>query len=137
MVIHPQVSHLNGIILVTLVAKFTGESTDETDRQRISSYGDPLINLGGTFVDGEFTFSTGAPEVWANLTTDMHKHPVRFMTQLPEGETSLGALDVLTANPVHAAETYVPTIGTRIALAMTQLRAKTPAKLVSLSDTTV
>ena len=137
MVIHPQVSHLNGVILVTLVAKFTGEATDETDRQRISAYGDPLINLGGTFVDVEFSFSTGSPEVWAGLTTNMAAHPIRFLAQLPAGETLQGRLDVLTADPIHAAQVYVPAVCSRITTAMTALRTKTPAQLVSLSDVTV
>ena len=138
--IHPSVTHLNGIVTVALAAQFTGALTDADDRARISSYGDPLVNLGGSFSDGDptpFTLVTGSTEVWVPLTTRMQDRAIRFMTQLPAGEGVVGPLDVITSDPVKAAGVYVPAIQARIAGIMASLRAKTPAKLATLSDSTV
>lgn len=51
MKIHPVVQHLNGAVTVALQASFVGDNTDTTDKQRIGAYGDPLVNLVGTFSD--------------------------------------------------------------------------------------
>ena len=145
MKIHPQVTHLNGVITVTLVPQFIGADTDADDAARISAYGDPQINLGGSFSDGAptpFTFVTGHPEVWVGLMQQMQYRPARFMTQLPTpqaGEPApvQGPLDVITNDPVRAATTYATTVQARIAAAMTALRARTPVKLTTLPDLTV
>ena len=113
---------------------------DEDDRLRISSYGDPLINLGGTFSDGTtpnpFVVTTSTPEIWVGLIAGLQNKPVRFMSQLPNGQPQ-GILDVVTSDPVKAAQVYVPAIQARISSAMTALRAKSPTKLTTLSDSTV
>lgn len=145
MKIHPQVTHANGIVTVLITPQFIGDPTDQDDRDRITAYGDPLINMGGSFSDGAptpFTFATAAPEVWAKLTTEMQGKAVRFMTQLPlavAGQPApvAGPLDIITSDPVKAATTYVTALQARIATAMGALRLKTPAKLATLPDTTV
>lgn len=146
MKIHPQVTHLNGVITVTLVPQFVQESTDADDAARISAYGEPRVNLGGSFSDGAiptpFTFTTGHLEVWAGLMTSMPYRAARFMTQLPtpvagEAIPVQGPLDVITNDPVKAATVYATAIQARVAAVMTALRTKTPAKLTTLSDLTV
>jgi hypothetical protein len=145
MKIHPQITHLNGIVSVVFTAQFVGDPTDASDRDHITAYGDPLVNLGGSFSDGAtptpFTFSTGSPEVWTHLTTEMQGKVVRFMSQIPpaqNGQSALaGPLDVVTSDPVTAATLYVTAIQARIATVMGQLRLKSPAKLSSLPDSIV
>ena len=140
MKIHPQITHLNSVVTVTLVPQFIGDLTDDEDRLRISSYGDPLINLGGTFSDGAtpapFVIQTTAPEIWVGLISGLQNKPVRFMSQITSGQLQ-GALDVVTSDPVRAAQIYVPAIQARIAAVMSALRLKSPTKLTTLSDSTV
>ena len=146
MKIHPQVTHLNGVITVTLVPQFVQEATDADDAARISAYGDPQVNLGGSFSDGAtptpFTFVTGYLEVWVGLMTGMQYRAARFMTQLPTPQAgdpipAQGPLDVITNDPVKAATLYASSIQARILAVMTTLRAKTPAKLTTLPDLTI
>ena len=145
MKIHPQVTHLNGIVSVVLVPQFVQEATDADDSARISAYGEPKINLGGAFSVGAptpFLFNTGAPEVWASLMTEVPYRAARFMTQLPTPQAgdpipAQGPLDVITNDPVKAATLYASSIQARILAVMTTLRAKTPAKLTTLPDLTI
>lgn len=145
MKLHPIVQHLNGIVMVTLQAQFVGDATDATDKQRISAYGDPKVNMAGTFVDpldGTFTFQLGAPEVYKGITTELLSNNVKFMTQLPIGipgqpTPSLGALDCITSDPTRAAGVYNTVMATRITASMTTLRAKTPTQLTTLPDATI
>jgi hypothetical protein len=142
MLVHPVVSHQNSIVSVQLNAKFVGDITDADDQRRIAAYGDPLINLGGTFVDSGFTFNTTASDYYVKLTTEMSSKAIRFFQAIPQaapGQTAaqLGPLDVVTADPVHAATYYTTQIGNRIQAAMVTLRALTPASLTSLSDRTI
>ena len=138
MKVHPQVTHMNGIITVALIPQFIGDETDDNDRARIGAYGQPMINLGGSFSDDQtptpFTFSTGSPEVQAGVITAMPNMPARFMSENP---TSQGSLDVITPNPVLAATIYAAAIQARVATAFQALRALTPEKLTSLPDQTV
>lgn len=145
MKIHPEITHLQGIVSVTLKAQFVGDATDDDDRRRIAAYGDPLVNLGGQFTglgDPAPIYATTSAEVWVGLTQGMPKRTIRFMTQLPEAApgqlpATLGPLDVLTSDPVGGATVYVTAIQARVASAMATLRAKTPIQLTSLPDTTV
>lgn len=145
MKIHPEVTHLNGIVSVSLKAQFLGDATDADDRARMSAYGAPLINLGGQFSgvgDPAPVYVTGAPEVWVKLDTELSGKVTRFMTRLPDAVAGQptpvqGPLDVITPDPVAAATAYVTAIQARIASAMGVLRLKTPVKLSSLPDTTV
>lgn len=145
MKIHPEIVHLNGVVSVVLKPQFLGDPTDADDRARIAAYGDPKVNMGGQFAgtgDPAPIYTTGAPEVWVALTTEMPSKVVRFMTRLPDAvlgqpAPAQGPLDVITTDPVAAATVYVAAIQARIASAVGALRLKSPAKLVSLPDTTV
>lgn len=145
MKIHPEITHLQGIVSVSLKAQFVGDVADDDDRRRIAAYGDPLVNLGGQFTglgDPAPIYATGAPEVWVGLTQEMPKRTVRFMSKLPDPAPGLptptqGPLDVITSDPVGGATVYVAAIQARIASAMTTLRGKTPVQLTFLPDTTV
>jgi hypothetical protein len=141
MKLHPVVQHLGGIVTVTLQASFVGDPNDTTDKQRISAYGDPKVNLAGTFT-GSPSFTMGSNEYYKGITTEMMNYSVRFMTQLPpavagQPATTLGALDCITSDPVGAATVWSTVMADRITQAMTTLRAKTPAQLATLSDSTV
>lgn len=151
MLIHPVVQHLGGTVTVTLQASFVGGqtgatgATDDSDKARIAAYGDPRVNLGGTFVDPTdalFTFQMGSQENLRGVTTEMMSYPAHFMTQLPitpAGSTPsvLGPLDCITSNPVKAATAWSAVMADRIGQAMTVLRAKTPPQLSTLPDSTV
>jgi len=142
MKIHPVVTHLNGIVSVSLSAVFDGALTDADDQSRIQAYGDPKINLGGNFADAaqpQFTFSTPGSEVWAALTTELQGRVARFMKVQPpvapgQAPTVPGPLDVITMDPVHAATVWTTAIQSRIATAVGQLRQVQPPKLSSLPD---
>lgn len=139
MLFHPQVTHLNGVVSLSFIVNFVGDATDIEDRERISSYGEPLVNLGGVFANGTaFQFKTGAPELWVKITTEMPSKTIRFMTQLPStGNTTPGPLDVLTADPILAATIYAQQMQQRVLSVMAELRQKIPAKFASLPDATI
>jgi hypothetical protein len=145
MQIHPVVQHLNGQVMVTLQPSFVGDADDVTDKARILAYGDPKVNLGGTFVDpldNTFTFALGTPELYKGITTEISNFTAKFMTQLPVGTPGQpapqqGVLDCITSDPVHAATSYSTVMSTRILDSLTILRAKTPPQLSSLPDSTV
>jgi hypothetical protein len=145
LILHPTVTHQNSIVSLQLTPKFTGDVTDATDQQRIGAYGDPLINLGGTFadpLDGTFTFSTTSSDYYAKLTTELPSKAVRFFKSLPQSTSSqtitqLAPLDIITSDPVRAAGVYNGLIGNRVQAAMTTLRALTPVALTTLPDKTV
>jgi len=143
--VHPTITHQNGIVNVQLTATFVGDVTDATDKQRITAYGDPFVNMGGTFVDPNdptFTFNTGASDYNVRVTTEMSSKLARFLKSLPlttpgTAPSQLGPLDVVTSDPVRAATIYNTIMGDRIQVVMTALRALTPPALTSLPDKTV
>lgn len=145
MFLHPVVNHLGGIVSVTLQASFVGDATDQTDKERISAYGDPQVNMAGTFVDpgdSSYSFSLGSQEVYRGITTEMLLYPARFMVNLPEttiGQppTVQGPLDSVVMAPTRAASVWSTVMADRITQAMTTLRAKTPAQLTTLPDSTI
>lgn len=144
MLLHPVVTHQNNIVNVQMTTKFTGEVTDAGDQQRIAAYGDPIINLGGTFVDpmdSSFSFSTAASDYYVKMTSEMSSKATRFFKSLPQTVSGqapvLAPLDVITTDPVRAATLYNSIIGDRVNNAMVALRALTPASLTSLPDKTV
>jgi hypothetical protein len=86
MQVQPSVTQVNGIVTVTMKAAFVGDPTDATDQQRITAYGDPIVNLGGLFTDpndASFKFTFPAQQKFVGITTAMANYPVRFMTALP------------------------------------------------------
>jgi len=148
MKIHPVVQHLNNIVTVTLQPSFVGDVTDASDRQRIAAYGDPIVNMSGTFTDSvsmqTFTFSVAGSTYNVGITTALSSSPVRFMSALPvalPGQPAVvqGTLDCITGStvtPVNAATAWAAEMDTRILAAMTSLRAITPAQLTQLPDAT-
>ena len=144
MLIHPLVQQLNSVVSVTLQPSFVGDSTDTTDKQRIAAYGDPKVNLGGSFTDpsDSFTFTMLSAEYWKGISTELNCNTARFMTQLPpsipgQPTPKQGPLDCITSDPVHAATYWTTAMQTACGVTMNALRAKTPPQLSSLPDATV
>ena len=144
MLIHPVVTQLNSVVSVTLQASFNGAGTDVTDKQRISAYGDPKVNMGGAYVDpmSPFTFNMMAAEYWKGITTEMSLNTANFMTQLPVGipgqpVPKQGPLDCITSDPVLAATLWTAAVQVACGSSMTVLRAKTPPQLSTLPDANV
>ena len=148
MKIHAIVSQSNGIISVTLQALFVGDPTDQTDKQKIAAFGDPVVNIAGTFVDPNnpsFTFQFPTTELWVGITTQMSSQTARFMEALPapvnpnQPAPIQGPMDCVTINPSEAATAWANVLmapGTgRIAQAMMQLRSNT--LVPTIPDTTV
>ena len=142
MLIHPLVQQLNSVVSVTMQASYTGDATDATDKQRIAAYGDPKINLGGSFTDPAipaFTFNMLAGEYWKGITTEMGLHTARFMTQLPSPQHGQPMpkqlpLDCITSDPVHAATVWAAAMQALCGTSMTALRAVVPPQLSTLPD---
>ena len=131
------VSQANGVISVTIQALFVGDPTDPTDKQKIAAFGDPVVNIAGTFADPSnptFTFQFPLTEMWVGVTTQLSSQTVRFMEALPspvnpnQPAPIQGPLDCVTQNPSEAATAWAnimmaPVTG-RIAQAMQQLRSQ-------------
>jgi hypothetical protein len=86
MKVTPVLSQANGIIQVIMAASFVGDSTDATDQARIAAFGDPLVDLAGTFTDPnntQFSFTFPASQLFVGITTQMQNFAARFMVQLP------------------------------------------------------
>jgi hypothetical protein len=131
------VTQANGIISVILQALFVGDPTDATDKAKIAAFGDPQVNIAGTFTDPNnlsFTFAFPTTEMWVGVTTQLSSLTARFMEALPnQGNPNQpapvqGALDCVTQNPSEAATAWANILmapGTgRIAQAMMQLRSQ-------------
>lgn len=130
------VAQSNGIISVTLQALFVGDQTDASDKAKIAAFGDPVVQIAGTFVDPNnpsFTFAFPLTELWVGVTTQMSSYTARFMEALPgpvnpnQPAPIQGPLDCVTQNPSEAAQAWanilmMPGTG-RIAQAMMQLRS--------------
>ena len=137
MKLHPVVTHINGVVTVTLETSFIGDADDATDKQRILAYGDPKVNMSGTFTDSgdpAFSFSFSTPELYRGVTTQMSSTSARFLVS-PDGPST--PLDTITPDPVRAAGVWVSGMASRITQAMTTLRAKTPTQLQTLPDSTI
>jgi hypothetical protein len=130
------VSQSNGIISVTIQALFVGDQTDATDKAKIAAFGDPQVNIAGTFADPSnpsFTFQFPTTELYVGITTQLSSYTARFMEALPSAQNPnqpapiQGPLDCVTINPSEAAVAWaniLMTPGTgRIAQAMMALRA--------------
>jgi len=133
MQLHPQVTQANGIISVKLIASFVGDPTDATDTQNIAAFGDPQVNLAGTFADPNnpaFTFLFPATDIFVGITTQMSSKTARFMLALPSPQNPnqpapiQGELDCITTNPSEAAEAWYEVMTTRIQQSMNILRQK-------------
>jgi hypothetical protein len=131
------VSQSNGIISVTIQALFVGDQTDATDKAKIAAFGDPQVQIAGSFSDPSnpsFTFQFPTTELWVGITTQLSSYTARFMEALPGPQNPnqpapiQGPLDCVTINPSEAAVAWaniLMTPGTgRIAQAMMALRSQ-------------
>ena len=131
------VTQANGIISVQLQPTFVGDSTDQTDKQKIAAFGDPTINIAGNFTDPSnpsFTFLFPTTELWVGITTQLSSQVVRFMEALPQAMNPnqpapiQGPLDCITPNPSEACTAWCNIMMNaatgRIAQAMQQLRSQ-------------
>jgi hypothetical protein len=144
MQLHPQVSQANGIISVKLIATFVGDPTDASDKANIAAFGDPQVNLAGTFQDPlnpAFTFLFPATDIIVGITTQMSSKTARFMLALPTKSNPnqpapiQGELDCVTLNPSEAAEAWYSVMTSRIQQSMNILRQK--MLVPTLIDTTI
>lgn len=147
MLVHAIVGQNTGMITVVIQCSFNSSPSpqqDATDTQKIGAFGDPEINIAGTFTDpnnNQFTFQFPQTEQWVGITTTLSSQTARFYTALPAttapGQVPpvQGALDCITPNPSEAATAWVSVITSRIQQAMMALRLKmlTP----SIADTVI
>lgn len=135
--INPITTQANGVISVQIQALFVGDPTDSLDKSKIAAFGDPLVNIAGSFVDPNnpsFTFAFPTTELWVGLTQQLSSQTVTFMDALPstvnpnQPAPIQGPLDCVTNNPSEAAQAWYYVIAqsglnSRIGQAMQQLRA--------------
>jgi hypothetical protein len=132
MKIHTVITQANGIISVQLQATFVGDSTDATDRALIAAFGDPQVNVAGSFTDPNnlaFTFQMPTSEKFVGVT-QLTTLSARFMLALPAGSNPnqpapiQGPLDVVTPNPSEAAQAWAAIVTNRVRQAMQSLRSQ-------------
>src|SRR5271170_7239842 len=126
MFIHTIIGQNNGIITVVMQASFNGQPSpqqDATDQAKISAFGDPPINIAGSFTDpnnNQFTFQFPQTELWVGVTSELSSQTARFYVALPSttvpGQVPpiQGPLDCITPNPSEAAAAWVSVITSRI-----------------------
>jgi len=133
MKIHPIVTQANGIISVVIQATFVGDPTDATDIAKIGAFGDPLVNIAGSFADPQnpsFTFQFPTTEKYVGITTQLSSQTANFMLALPNASNpnqpapNQGPLDCITTNPTEAATAWYNVVVSRIQQSMMALRAK-------------
>lgn len=131
MKVHATVTQANGIISVRLQATFVGDLTDASDKANIAAFGDPNVNIAGTFVDPlnpAFQFLFPSTDILVGVTTQLSSYTANFMVALPNAVNPnqpapiQGPLDCVTTNPSEAAEAWVSVVEDRIRQAMVKLR---------------
>lgn len=133
MKIHTVVTQANGNISVVLQPSFIGDMTDANDKALIAAFGDPEVNIAGSFVDpsnSAFTFQFPTTENYVGITTQLSSQVAQFMLALPNGAPYApapiqGAMSCITPNPSQAAVAWQAVVVTRITQAMAALRANT------------
>jgi hypothetical protein len=136
MLVHAIVGQNQGMITVTIQCSFNGQPSpqqDAIDSQKIGAFGDPKINIAGSFIDpnnNTFTFQFPETENWQGITTTLSSNTARFYVALPATTAPgqqvpvQGPLDCITPNPSEAATAWVSVITSRITQAMLALRLK-------------
>jgi hypothetical protein len=150
MKIHPVITQQNGIISVVLQASFVGDVNDTTDKSKILAFGDPQVNIAGTFTDpnppGTFSFQFPTTQLLVGITTQLQNYTAQFMTALPPSPGPnqpvpvQGPLQVVTTDPAKAAQIWYSVMASlgpssRIGQAIQSLRAQ--SVVPSLTDTTL
>lgn len=133
MKIQAAVSQANGIITLRIQALFVGDATDANDKALIAAFGDPEINLAGSFTDPNnpaFTFQFPSTQNYVGITTQMSGVPANFMLALPQqGNPNMpapiqGSMDCITINPSEAAVAWFNIMVGAIRQAMMLLRSR-------------
>ncbi len=137
MLVHTIVTQTAGIIQVVIQCSFNGNPSpqqDATDKAKIGAFGDPDINIAGSFTDpnnNQFTFQFPTTELWVGVTTELSSQTARFYVALPNttapGQVPpvQGPMDCITNNPSEAAQAWVTVVTSRISQAMMNLRQQT------------
>jgi hypothetical protein len=132
MKVHANVTQANGVIQIQLQCTFVGAPTDANDKALIAAFGDPEINIAGSFTDPNnpaFTFQFPSTQIMAGITTTLSSYTAQFMLALPGPQNPnqpapvQGPLDCVTQNPSEAATAWVTLMQQSIRQAMLQLRS--------------
>ena len=132
--IHTVVGQNNGIISLTIQPQFVGDSTDPSDKQLIAAFGDPQVNIAGSYTDTggspPFFFQFPTSEMYLGITTQLSSQVAQFTLALPSGPPNQpapiqGPMMCITPNPSLAATYWQAQIVTRITAAMAALRTQT------------
>ena len=132
--ITPVVTQANGIISLRIQATFVGDATDTADKQLIAAFGDPEINIAGSFTDPNnpsFTFMFPTTQNYVGITTVLASQTANFMLALPMAQNPnqpapiQGPMDCVTTNPSEAAAAWYNIMVTNIRNAMQSLRQQT------------
>jgi hypothetical protein len=125
------VTQANGIISVAIQCLFVGDMTDAQDKALIAAFGDPEINIAGSFTDPNnpaFTFLFPTTQLYVGITTQLSSQGARFMLALPQGQNPnqpapiQGSMDCVTTNPSEAAVAWFNVMVQQIRQVMLALR---------------
>jgi hypothetical protein len=128
------VTQANGVISVKIQALFVGDMTDASDKALIAAFGDPEVNIAGTFTDPNnpaFTFQFPTTQNYVGITSQLSSQLARFMQALPQIQNPnqpapiQGAMDCITFNTGEAATAWFNVVAASIRQAMMQLRSQT------------
>jgi hypothetical protein len=134
------VTQANGIISMQIQALFVGDMTDATDKALIAAFGDPEVNIAGTFTDPNnpaFTFQFPTTQNYVGITTQLSSQTARFMLALPQAQNPnqpapiQGPMDCITTNPSEAAVAWFNVIVAGIRQSMMALRAQTLVPVIN------
>jgi hypothetical protein len=143
MKLHTVITQANGIVSLVIQPSFVGDMTDANDKALIAAFGDPEVNIAGSFTDPSntsFTFQFPTTENYVGITTQLSSQVASFTVALPSGPPYQsapiqGAMMCITPNPSEAAQVWVSVVESRIQQAMMALRSKT--LLPTIPDITV
>jgi hypothetical protein len=114
--------------------------TDSTDKASIAAFGDPEINIAGSFTDPlnpAFTFQFPTTQLYVGVTTALSSQVARFMLALPMAQNPnqpapiQGPMDCITQNPSEAATAWFSIMVTSIRQAMSALRTRTLVQAIT------
>ena len=143
MKVHTVITQANGIISLVMQPSFVGDITDANDKALIAAFGDPQVNIAGSYTDPNntsFTFGFPTSELYVGVTTQLSSQVAQFMLALPSGPPNCpaptqGGLSCVTSNPSEAAVVWQGAVVTRIQAAFAALRSK--MLVPSIGDVTV
>jgi hypothetical protein len=135
MKIHTVVTQANGIISLVIQPSFVGDMTDGNDKALIAAFGDPQVNIAGSYTDTggsppPFFFQFPTSEMYVGITTQLSSQVAQFTLALPSGPPNQpapiqGPMMCITPNPSLAAQVWQTTVVSRITQAFASLRNQT------------